>query len=82
MPVDSAPFWHGTGTRYLSDGFCQVWPQAIPKGREALLTGSGRQQRFPVAVQGAFFSLNRAGAIFKVGPGPPVRVHRSDGASA
>jgi hypothetical protein len=25
-----------------SDGFCQVWPQAIPEGREALLTGSGR----------------------------------------
>ena len=24
-----------------SDGFCQVWPQAIPEGREALL-GSGR----------------------------------------
>ena len=25
-----------------SDGFCQVWPQAISEGREALLTGSGR----------------------------------------
>ena len=25
-----------------SDRFCQVWPQAIPEGCEALLTGSGR----------------------------------------
>jgi hypothetical protein len=39
---------HGPGGRrlrqrstLLSDGFCQVWPQAIPEGREALL-GSRR----------------------------------------
>ena len=25
-----------------SGRFCQVWPQAIPEGREALLTGSVR----------------------------------------
>jgi hypothetical protein len=35
------PAWLPAAWR-ASDGFCQVWPQAIPEGREALLTGSGR----------------------------------------
>jgi hypothetical protein len=36
--------------------------RSIAQRREAPLKGSGRHQRFPMAVQGALFSLNRAGA--------------------
>jgi hypothetical protein len=33
-------------------GFCQVWPKAIPEGREALLTGSGRHPSLTGRVRG------------------------------
>jgi len=36
----------------VSDGFCQVWPKAIPEGREALLTGSGRHPSLTGRVRG------------------------------
>src|SRR6516225_7519143 len=43
-PEQGLPVWQfrSLAARRASDGFCQVWPQAIPEGREALLTGSGR----------------------------------------